>query len=309
MWLGGLAFSRVIVQIGQVRPGISPKDFAAAIGVSESSVKRWVDQGALIAARTAGGHRRIAREEALRWVREQRARIVRPDKLGLEPGTLELTRASPLQTAAEHLYLAFVEGRGDDAREVMVGLFVAGHGVAAIADEVIRPAMERIGKLWEHGPNGIFVEHRATDLCLRAIEELRGLLRDGARSPEVARPIALVAGGERDPYVVAPLLAAVTLAELGLEVHNLGPDTPLSVIELASRELGASLVVLSLSALPEPHLQRELVAFVEAAQRDARLVAIGGQAVDALELKPRPNLFIGRTLSELAAFARGALAS
>jgi len=292
-----------------MRPGISPKDFAEAIGVSESSVKRWVDQGTLVAARTAGGHRRIAREEALRWVREQRARIVRPDKLGLEASTVELTRSSPLPNASEHLLQALVEGRGDDAQGVLTGLFVAGHGVAAIADHVIRPAMERIGVLWEHGPSGIFLEHRATDLCLRAIEELRGLLRDGARASGAPRMVALVAGAEHDPYLVAPLLSAVTLAEIGWEVHNLGPNTPLSVVELAARELSAGLVALSFSAAPDPQLQRELAALVETSQRQGRLVAIGGRAIDAFDLRPRANLFIGRSLGELAAFARGALSS
>ena len=46
---------------------LSPREVAVALGVSESSVKRWVDLGELAALRTAGGHRRITRAEAVRF--------------------------------------------------------------------------------------------------------------------------------------------------------------------------------------------------------------------------------------------------
>ena len=61
----------------------SPKDLATAIGVSESSVKRWVDDGTIDASRTAGGHRRIPLSEAIRFIRQRRTPVVRPDLLGL----------------------------------------------------------------------------------------------------------------------------------------------------------------------------------------------------------------------------------
>ena len=49
-----------------MRQGISPKDFADAIGVSESSVKRWVDQGYVIwNAKPADLAERMRREHAL----------------------------------------------------------------------------------------------------------------------------------------------------------------------------------------------------------------------------------------------------
>jgi excisionase family DNA binding protein len=62
---------------------LSPRQLATAIGVSESSLKRWIDDGLLSAARTAGKHRRIPLAEAIRFIRSQRAPLVRPDALGL----------------------------------------------------------------------------------------------------------------------------------------------------------------------------------------------------------------------------------
>ena len=42
-----------------MKPLLSPKELADAIGVSESSIKRWVDNGEIQATKTSGGHRRI----------------------------------------------------------------------------------------------------------------------------------------------------------------------------------------------------------------------------------------------------------
>ena len=43
---------------------LSPREMATVLGVSESSIKRWVDDGAITSTKTAGGHRRITVSEA-----------------------------------------------------------------------------------------------------------------------------------------------------------------------------------------------------------------------------------------------------
>lgn len=298
-----------------MRQGISPKDFADAIGVSESSVKRWVDQGSLVATRTAGGHRRIPREEAMRWLRENRIQLVRPDRLGLPANTPSVTRGSSLQVAAERFYQDLLDGRSSEARGVAAGLFISGQSVAVIADEVIRPAMARIGTLWEHGEEGIYVEHRATDICVHVIKELRGLLPDyepndddpdDAETPRA--PVAVGGAPSGDPYLLAPMLAAVTLMEAGFRTVNLGPETPLRIVEFASEKLNAGLVFLSCGVTPSDRFVKELTTFCDRMHRRGVFCAIGGRHVEELGLPAVPSLFLGRTLGELAAFARGASA-
>lgn len=280
-----------------VRAGISPKDFADAIGVSESSVKRWVDQGVLKAARTAGGHRRIAREEALRFIREQHGQVIRPEKLGLAPGTLN--RAQPAQVAAEQLFIALSEGHEVEAHRLIEGLFLGGQTVASIGDEVVRPAMQRIGAMWLDGPTGVFIEHRATAIALRAFEDVQRVLRAKVGDD---RPSAVVAGPERDPYLLAPALAALTLLECDWDATNLGAFVPMPVLSIARMKLDARVVALSITSEPTPELPAEVAALL--AEPDAPTVVIGGQSVTQATFTPHPRMFVGQSLAELAAITR-----
>ena len=78
---------------------VSPRQAARAMGVSESSLKRWCDQGLIRMTRTAGGHRKLPIAEVLRYVRDHNRPLLHPDLLGLpaaSPGAvIGLGRAVP----------------------------------------------------------------------------------------------------------------------------------------------------------------------------------------------------------------------
>ena len=67
----------------QSQSQLSPKSLASAIGVSESSMKRWIDQGQLPVHITSGGHRRISFSDAIKFIRAHKRTIVDPSALGL----------------------------------------------------------------------------------------------------------------------------------------------------------------------------------------------------------------------------------
>jgi len=287
------------------REGISPKDFAATIGVSESSVKRWVDQGLLRAIRTAGGHRRISPEEAARWIREHRIQAAKVERLGDE---LELASgAEALRSHVEAFYEHLNAGRGDEARSMALRLFLAGHTIAALADALIAPAMARIGALWQHGDEGVFVEHRATDLAVHVVKELDGAAIDQrARKRGVA---AVCAALEGDSYALPPMLCAATLGEIGFKPTNLGPSTPTAVIELAAERLEAQVVCLSVSVMPPPPLVSQVGALVQRLRAKGTRVAVGGRHVDTLGLlASSEGLYIGPSMTSLAHWARSVAA-
>jgi excisionase family DNA binding protein len=159
-----------------MRPIISPRELAEAIGVSESSLKRWADDGQIQVSRTGGGHRRIAIGEAIRFVRAIRAPLVKPELLGLRDLSSQAAEILAPELPAERLFGYLRDGRAREARGLVLALYLQGQGVADIADGPIRIAMERLGELWKHDQAGIYLEHRATDICIQAVEQLRLLV-------------------------------------------------------------------------------------------------------------------------------------
>ena len=283
---------------------LSPKELAEAIGASESSLKRWTDDGLIKASRTAGGHRRISIAEAIRFIRETNAPLVRPEILGLKDiTTLAQTQAAGVDTVseAEQLFAHLDAGRDAEARGVILSLYLAGQSVAEILDGPVATAMRRLGQLWHDHDDGILREHRATDICIQALNQLRLLipLTDGG-------PIALGAAPAGDPYLIPSLGAAIVLSAAGFAVTNLGPNTPVETVQKAAIQMHPRLVWLSLSHVPDA---AQLAPQVEAlarglAQMDAALV-IGGSACKTIALPRNSNVHAGASMLELAAFAHG----
>jgi hypothetical protein len=106
-------------------------------------------------------------------------------------------------SAADRLYEALLEDRSAEARSLIVTLYLNGGGLAWLCDDVIRSALARIGELWEHDAKGVFLEHRATATCARALTELRLLL------PPVGDDAPRAIGGafEGDVYQVPSAMA------------------------------------------------------------------------------------------------------
>jgi excisionase family DNA binding protein len=68
------------VKTPRKRTTLSTLEAARILGVAVSSVSKWIDDGALPAGRTPGGHRRIERDDLVEFLRRQKLRI--PPELG-----------------------------------------------------------------------------------------------------------------------------------------------------------------------------------------------------------------------------------
>lgn len=280
-----------------MRAGLSPKELARAVGVSESSLKRWADEGRVAVHKTAGGHRRIPLAEALRFIREARLPVLHPAVLGLP----ELVNtAAEGESDTPLLFDAIKAGDAARTRGLLVGWYLDGRSIAAIADGPIRGAMEQIGLLWEHNSENLYVEHRATDIMIAAVQHLRALLPAAA----VGAPVAVGGGGPEDPYVLPTLTAAMALTQAGYDAMNLGPRTPLNALALAARRHRAKLVWLSLSVPEDAHaFHKEGDAVARAISKAGAKLVIGGRAAD--DLAPPAGVHTVSSMGELVAFARG----
>jgi excisionase family DNA binding protein len=280
---------------------LSPRQFASAIGVSESSVRRWADSGRIKMTRTPGGHRKIARSEAIRFIRHNAVSVVRPDLLQISEPRHRRRRAEAFAAQHDELAQALEEGNSELAFGLLWGMYVNGVSAADICDGPLRSAMQRIGDIWPSDPRGIFVEHRATNICIDVLNRLRSSF---ARSEG---KLENVIGGapEGDPYILPSLMAATVLVDSGHEAINLGPNTPLEVLSQSALETGARLVWVALTApLPRTSIEPGLASLVRDLNKKAHIV-LGGRAASRYRIPDVGNLHIFASMSEMAGFARG----
>ncbi len=194
---------------------LSPRQLALAVGVSESSLKRWADAGKLRVSRTDGGHRRIAMTEAVRFIRDAGLTVVRPDLLGLG-GVVGKRRpaAKALETDARAI------------RAQLVGRFLGGESIAGLADGPIAAALARLDVQGDRDPKSEALARVATDAWTHAIATLRGLC-------DVAADAPLALGGARGPAPGASLRSATVAAALageGMRVIDLGANLDAAVL-------------------------------------------------------------------------------
>lgn len=282
-----------------MRPIISTRELADAIDVSESSLKRWADSGLIQVSRTVGGHRRIAIGEAIRFIRATRAPLVRPEVLGLtelSPGGEHV--ASPLPPA-DRLFAHLHEGRANEARGLILSLYLAGQSVAEIADGPVKDAMHRLGELWTHDPAGIYIEHRAVDVCIQSVQYLRQFVEQSEGGE-----LAIGGAPPGDPYMLPSLLSATALAADGWRVINLGPDVPFESLALAADRQAARLVWVSVSTLSDARgVEHGLAELATSLTRCGATLIVGGRASRELDLERLP-LRRGASISELLAIAK-----
>ena len=287
---------------------LTTREFADAIGASESSVRRWTNSGVITTARTAGGHRRIALPDAIRFIRESGMRLVRPEILGLPALSTTTAAGKSLGDAAlaATLYVCLNAGDAPASNSCIAGLFLNGMSAASICDTAIQPAMERIGELWMNDLRGVLIEHRATDICLNALGMLRRMMGD----PADTAPVALGGAPDGDPYLLPSMMAGTVVAEAGYHDINFGPDTPLELLAVAAAEHHAKLVWLSIKASADrTRLRTRINTLADQLAPLGTQLVIGGTGVESLGLRPSKEMHLMRTMTEFSAFARGASAA
>ncbi len=273
---------------------LSPRELARALGVSESSVRRWVDRGEIPGHKTEGGHRRIELNSAVSYIRSKGLSVEKPELLGLRAGL------SGSLSAPDALHAALAAGLQQPAWDILYQLFLDGTSVAQIGDDWIRPAMQRIGELWRGGEEGILVEHRATAICSSILHRLQTLL------PEPVGPAAVGAAPSGDPYTLPSQLSSLVLRAAGFQATDLGANTPLTVLAEATHEHGARLVWLSVNGTQDKQRDRRIILrWLEQLTGDGRTLVLGGRGIPSLDLPVVEGAHVVQRASELHALAVG----
>ena len=276
---------------------LKTQQLADALGVSISSVKRWVDKGDIEATKTSGKHRLVTLSSALKFAEGGNYPTANLLALSMAPAIVEINQA-----VVEALVTALKTGRTQDATAIVTSAFRVGEDAVGLADHLIRPAMERVGHLWMVGAWDVYEEHQATQIL---VASLLDLIRKTSIDDRPGRPLAMGASSEGDIYSLPVLLGELVLRVRGWDVRNMGIDLPLRSLASAVRAYRPKLVFLSASMVVDrARFVQEYSYFYEAASQVGAAIILGGRAFDA-DLRSRlVYASFGDRMAHLAEFAR-----
>lgn len=242
--------------------------------MSESSLKRWVDKGLIRAEKTAGGHRRLALDAVLNYVRSEGIGLVRPELIGLPAGVGATARSEEI--SGNEFLQAMVTGDEMLARRIVMDLYLSGTSVSKICDGTITSVFHQVGDLWRCGDLDVYQERRACEVCLRVLHELRRAVGEGP--PDGAFAIGGTVDG--DPYTLATTMAELVLRDAGWRASSLGNMLPFSSLNSALMKDRPQLMWISVTVIRDPdRFTSSMNILFDTAQSVGAALVVGGQAL------------------------------
>lgn len=226
---------------------LSTADVARLFNVTETTVKRWADDGTLRCQKTPGGHRKFAIRNVIDFA----------EKNNFEPsGILELSSTDFLapkihMAVMSHDFSQMVDAfvqkalspSKTDLFNYLSYLYEHRIHLVDIYDRILRPAMEIIGERWARGEIDISHEHRATYETLDALAKLQAQIS----IKPVNGLVAVSACPGSEVHELGARCVSYLLESEGWATHYLGARTPAASIVQAVHELRPDLVCLSLT--------------------------------------------------------------
>lgn len=249
--------------------------------------------------RTAGGHRRVTLPEAVRFVRAQGMVVRRPDLLGLPDLAGVPAGASATALTGEVFTSVLRQGEAVRARGLLMSAYLAGASVATLIDGPIAEALEALGEMWQDEARGVFIEHRATTICMEALAGLRLLIPD----PGAGAPVAVGGSPAADVYLLPNLMAAAVLAERGVQTVNLGAHTPSQAFLDAVDAHAPALVWVALTSDLSEKERGEVVHLLEQLLARDLVVVVGGRTARVHSSDWPAGVHLLETMEALAAYA------
>jgi MerR family transcriptional regulator, light-induced transcriptional regulator len=147
-----------------------------------------------------------------------------------------------------------------------------------LCENVIAPCLSEIGLRWHCGTVTIAEEHRATAICDRILARLSNHPRGRPRGT------AVVTTAIGDLHTLPSTMAALALREDRWKVHHLGGNVPLDDVVALVHDVGADLVVLSVT---NTEVVETVAMFETAIRRTGAQVLVGRSGMSLQNLVDR----------------------
>lgn len=262
------------------KANLTTKEVARLLHISEATVKRWAETGALQSEKTLGGHRRFSIQSIARLRRDQNLGLEkqsRPTRAGRKETT------SPVIEPSEYLELLLL-GQEVEAGAMLIDAYLHHHSLPSIFDHTITEAMHGVGELWFRGDISVADEHLATQMVLSGLEKLRGVV-----VPEDQTGLrAICCGIEGDLHELPVHLAEIILESEGWDVINLGPNTPLfSLAEMVKQKRPDLICIAARTVNDLARATIEYEQLEKAAAKFGAAMILGGEAFVNSDIRAR----------------------
>lgn len=154
-------------------------------------------------------------------------------------------RSGPMRDLAQRFLLASLEGRGDDALDLVRRARADGASLADLHDGVLVPCQQEVGRMWLLAEAPIADEHFTSQLVGRALD----LLGETLPRPPAGAPCVLAFGVAGNLHDLGLRLVAQRLQADGMRVVLLGGDMPASDLAWAVAERHYDLFAVSATML------------------------------------------------------------
>jgi len=277
---------------------ISPKQAARALGVSESSLKRWCDDGKINVSRTPGGHRKMSAADLFDFVRNSDAPLAAPEIIGL-PKTIG-KKTLDINEVRTELTKALLSADEATVQQLAFDALINQTPIHQLFDDVLAPAMHEIGRQWECNEVDIYQERMGCEIIIRLLHQVRSLI-------PVANKNYVAIGGtlSDDSYAIPTAMVELILRNQGVNATSMGTSIPGDSIVSAIENLKPQLVWLSASHIANREkFEHEFQLVSDCCDQNNVLFLIGGIVLDAQIRKQLNYSFFGDTMKHLDTFAK-----
>jgi excisionase family DNA binding protein len=226
---------------------ISTREVADLLAVTDTTVKRWTNSGRLKCAKTLGGHRKYILSDIEKFAEENNISITgvttplrkdQREKLGFA------MYSKNMDMAVEIIMEESLQGDREGMFESLMYLVKNRMKFADIIDNIIKPAMEKVGYLWETKKLGVEQEHLASDTIKTALSRLVVYFpHQKEKNIKV-----LLACSEEETHDLGLQSLAYELERGGYRIHYLGANTPFKSLIKAAKTEKPDYIMLSASA-------------------------------------------------------------
>jgi MerR family transcriptional regulator, light-induced transcriptional regulator len=191
-----------IVHAGRMEDPITTTEAARIAAVGPSTIKRWANDGVLLATKTLGGHRRFSRGSLMRFLEERTVRPILDDE---EDAQL----AQALLSGNRYLV---------DARLLLLRAKTKSWSEVA---QLLGGLLTKIGQAWRAGELTIFQEHMMSEALSRAVSRIGDSFPSTPNAPRCGLACAPL-----EKHTLGLRLAELCVREVGWTTRWLGANTP-----------------------------------------------------------------------------------